>query len=588
LKGKLLALLTAVLLMAGVLCVPASAESAASRVDLYCTVNAEGDCIVEMNVNLRLEAVTEGLKFPLPANASGITLNGSPVTSTKTASATMVNINKISDNYVGEASMRFNYTIPEAVKVYTGNTEAERKTLKVDGKYPLRLTIPMLSGFEYPVESLSFIINMPSADFSQETLQFTSTYRQTSFESDLDRQIRGTQIIGNTKKTLNDREGVSMTLIVPEEMFPTVSTYVREGDPELTPILVFAGLAMLYWILFLGTWPLIRIQTSTAPEGVTAGEMGCRLTLSGADLTMMVFTWAQLGYLLISVDGNGRILLHKRMDMGNERGPFENSVYKQLFGSRRVVDATGNTYAKLCRKVARVIPQERNMYRGNSGNIRIFRALGCVCQIFCGICVAMNMTANMTLAILMSVILSVFGMVSAWLIQDVAYRTHLRGKVPVLLGLICMVIWIILGLLCGQVWIPVGCSLGQWVFGYFAAYGGRRSDLGRHDGGQVLGLRRYLKHLPRGEINRLLKNDPDYFFNLAPYALALGVINPYAKAFGRRKMDQCPYLITRVSGKRTAEEWAHMMADVADMMDMRARQMQVEKWIPIHIQLRKK
>ena len=142
------------------------------------------------------------------------------------------------------------------------------------------------------------------------------------------------------------------------------------------------------------------------------------------------------------------------------------------------------------------------MYRGNSGNIRIFRALGCVCQIFCGICVAMNMTANMTLAILMSVILSVFGMVSAWLIQDVAYRTHLRGKVPVLLGLICMVIWIILGLLCGQVWIPVGCSLGQWVFGYFAAYGGRRSDLGRHDGGQVLGLRRYLKHLPRGEINR--------------------------------------------------------------------------------------
>ena len=587
-KGKLLALLTAVLLIAGVICVPVSAESAASRVDLYCTVNAEGDCIVEMNVNLRLEAMTEGLKFPLPANATGITLNGSPVTSTKTASATMVNINKISDNYVGEASMRFNYTIPEAVKVYTGTTEAERKTLKVDGKYPLRLTIPMLSGFEYPVESLSFIINMPSADFSKETLQFTSTYRQTSFESDLDRQIRGTQIIGNTKKILNDREGVTMTLTVPEDMFPTVSTYVREGDPELVPILVFAGLAMLYWILFLRTWPLVRIKASTAPEGVTAGEMGCRLTLSGGDLTMMVFTWAQLGYLLISVDGNGRILLHKRMDMGNERGPFENSVYKQLFGSRRVVDATGNTYAKLCRKVARIIPQEKNMYRGNSGNMRIFRALACVSQIFCGICVAMNMTSSMALGVLMSVILGVFGMVSAWLIQDVAFRTHLRGKVPVLLGLICLVIWVILGLLCGQVWIPLGCSLGQWVYGYFAAYGGRRSDLGRHDGGQVLGLRRYLKHLPRGEINRLLKNDPDYFFNLAPYALALGVINPYARAFGRRKMDQCPYLITRVSGKRTAEEWAHMMADVADMMDARARQMQVEKWIPIHVEVKKK
>ena len=227
------------------------------------------------------------------------------------------------------------------------------------------------------------------------------------------------------------------------------------------------------------------------------------------------------------------------------------------------------------------------MYRGNSGNMKIFRALACLAQIFCGVCVAMNMTDILPLAILMSVILGVFGMVSAWLIQDVAFRTHLRGKVPVLIGMVCMLIWIILGLLCGQVWIPLGCCVGQWIYGYFAAYGGRRSDLGRHDSGQVLGLRRYLKRLPRNEIGRLMSNDPDYFFNLAPYAIALGVINPYAKAFGRRKLDQCPYLVTRVSGRRTAEEWGHLLADVADMMDMRARQMQIEKWLPIHIQFKK-
>ena len=584
---RLLTLLTAVLLLSGALFIPVSAESAASRVDLYCTVNAEGDCTVEMNVSLRLETMTEGLTFPLPLEAKGITLNGSNVSTTKSTTATLVNISKISDGYVGDAQMRFNFTIPEAVKVYTGKTEEERKEIKVNGKYPILLTLPILSGFEYPVESLSFIINMPSSDFSDDTLTFTSTYRQTSFESDLQKDVNGNQILGSTKKILNDREGVTMTLVVPEEMFPTVDTYVREGNPELPYIIGCAVLALLYWILTLRTWPIKRIQSSTPPEGVTAGELGCRLTLSGGDLTMMVFTWAQLGYLLISLDGNGRVLLHKRMDMGNERGPFENSVYKQLFGSRRVVDATGNAYAKLCRKVAKVVPQERNMYRGNSGNMKIFRALACLAQIFCGVCVAMNMTDILPLAILMSVILGVFGMVSAWLIQDVAFRTHLRGKVPVLIGMVCMLIWIILGLLCGQVWIPLGCCVGQWIYGYFAAYGGRRSDLGRHDSGQVLGLRRYLKRLPRNEIGRLMSNDPDYFFNLAPYAIALGVINPYAKAFGRRKLDQCPYLVTRVSGRRTAEEWGHLLADVADMMDMRARQMQTEKWLPIHIQFKK-
>ena len=578
---RLFAIVTAVILMAGILCLPASAESAASKVDLYCTVTAEGDCMVTMTVNLRLEAQVYDLTFPLPLNAKNITLNGSAVSTTKTSSATLVNISKISDGYIGDAAMRFEYTIPEVVKV---NSDLP----KVGGKYQLQLTLPMLSGFEYPVESLSFLINMPSSSFTKSDLNFTSTYRQTSFESDLDFTVNGNQIIGSSKTTLNDREGATLTMIVPESMFPTVSTYVREGNPELVYILVFAALALLYWILTLRTWPIKRVQTSTAPEGVTAGELGCRLTLSGGDLTMMVFTWAQLGYLIISLDGNGRVLLHKRMDMGNERGPFENQVYRQLFGSRRVVDATGNTYAKLVRKVAGIVPQERNVFRGNSGNIKIFRGLACIAQVFCGVCVAMNMSSNLVLATVMAVILGIFGFISAWLIQDIAYRTHLRGKVPVLIGLICVVIWIILGLLCGQVWIPLCCALGQWVFGFLAAYGGRRSDLGRHDGGQVLGLRRYLKKLQGAEINRLMLNDPDYFFNMAPYALALGIINPYARSFGRRKVGQCPYLVTRVSGSRTAEEWGHLMADVADMMDMRSRQMQLERFIPTPPQAPKK
>lgn len=226
------------------------------------------------------------------------------------------------------------------------------------------------------------------------------------------------------------------------------------------------------------------------------------------------------------------------------------------------------------------------MYRGNSGNMKIFRGLACGSMIFCGICVAMNMSAVPVLYILMSIVLALFGAVSGWLIQDVAYRTHLRGKVPVLIGFVCILIWILLGLLCGQVWIPLGCCLGEFLIGYFAAYGGRRSDLGRHDASQVLGLRHYVKHLPREELGRLMSNDPDYYFNMAPYALALGVINPFSAAFARRKIDQCPYLVTRISGRRTAEDWGHMMADIADLMDAKSRRMMIEQLTAIHIQFK--
>lgn len=573
---RILTLFACIILLAGCLCIPVSAESAASSVNLMCTVNSEGDCFATMTVNLRLEAATDKLYFPLPLNAKNITLGGSPASTTKSSAATLVDISKLSRDYVGELALRFEYTIPEAVQITKFNEGT------ISEEWRLLLTIPLLSGFDYPVENLSFTITMPPGQMTNRPT-LTSIYRQASIESDIPFQVAGSQIIGATKTIMNDHEGVTLTMIVPESMFPTVSTYVREGNPELPYIIAFAVLALLYWILTLRTWPIIRTQTTTPPEGITAGELGCRLTLSGGDLTMMVFSWAQLGYLYIALDDRGRVLLHKRMDMGNERSKFENNVYKMLFSNRSTVDATGYNYANLVRKVQKIVPQERSMYRKNSGNVRIFRGLACVSQMLCGVCVAMNMTAILPLAILMAVILVPFGMVTAWLIQDVAYRTHLRGKVPVLIGFVCLLIWIILGILCGQVWIPLCCSLGQWLYGYLAAYGGRRSELGRHDAGQVLGLRHYVKHLPKDNIGRFLKNDPDYYFNYAPYALALGVINPYSKAFNGRKLEPCPYLITKTSEKRPADEWGHILADVADLMDYKSRRMQIEKWFAVQV-----
>ena len=563
-------------LLIGFLALPASAESAASRVDIYCTVNAEGDCLVNMSVTLRMEYITTSMTFPLPATATGITLNGASVSTSKTASATQVDISRVVSAVTGEIPLNFSFTLPKAVKVVTVNNKRE-----------LQLSIDLLSGFELPVEQLDFVITMPPGNMPNQP-KFTSIYRQESIASDLTVTVSSNQIIGASKTTLNDHEGITMTMLVDQKMFPTVSTYIREGNPEIIPMLICAGLALLYWLIFLRTKPIAHSRSTTPPEGITAGELGCRLTLSGGDLTMMVFSWAQLGYLMIQAESGGRVLLHKRMGMGNERSQFENKIFSLLFGNRRTVDATGYPYAKLSRKVSAIVPNERNMYRGVSGNMKIFRGLCCGIQIFCGICVAMNMTSVRAIQILLAIILGVFGAVCAWLIQDMAYCTHLRGKLPMYVGLVCIAVWVVLGLLCGQVWIPLCSVLGEFLLGYFAAYGGRRSDLGSQAAAQVLGFRRYAKHLPVEDVSRLMANDPDYFFNLAPFTLALGVINPFARAFGHRKLERCPYLITRARNVQTAEQWAQIMLDTADRMDEKLRRMQIEKWVPPRLRRRRK
>ena len=567
-KRRMLMLALCCVLMMGVITVSASAESAASLVNAYCTVTADGDCLVNLAVTLRLESAENSLTFPLPAKATNITMNGSNVKTTKTASAILADISGVTGGLTGEIRVTFDYTIPDAVAVLVNTTD-------VLGTPYLQLQLPLLCGFSYPVEMLSFVITLPDNVAYQP--DFISTYRQDSFGSDLEYNIKGNMISGSTKVTLNDHESVSMYMVVPNDMFPSVSTYIRQGNPEVVPMLICAGLALLYWLLTLRTLPLIRSRSVAPVEGISAGEIGCHLTLAGGDLTMMVMHWAQLGYILVHIDG-GRVMLHKRMDMGNERSQFEVKVFKMLFGNRRVVDGTSLQYARLSQKVFAMIPGERSLLKPHSGNIKIFRVLCCGSQVFCGVCVAMNMTSILILQILLSVILAVVGAVSAWLIQEIGYRTHLRGKTRVYIGLMCCLLWIVLGILCGEIVIPLCSVLGQFIASYFAAYGGRRSDVGRYDAGQILGLRHYLKHISKADIQRLTKTDPDYFFNLAPYALSMGILKPFAKQFGSKKLDQCPYLVTRVHGRRSAEDWAELMAQAADMLDARYRRMEVEKW----------
>lgn len=567
------ALTVCLLLVCGGLWPSALADSAASGVDMACTVNADGDCYVTMTVMLRMEAVQDHMTYPLPLEAKNISLNGASVSASRSGSAQVVDISRITRGYVGEASLRFEYTIPQAVKVVREDSSYAKKK-------DLQLTLPMLSGFDLPIEQFNFTITMPSSgDFLP---RWNSIYRQESIASDLRIVNSGSQIIGSSTTTLNDHEGMTMTMVVPKEMFPSVSTSFREGNPEIIPMAVCAGLGLLYWFIFLFNLPMVPARTSTPPEGITAGELGSHLTLAGADLTGMVFSWAQLGYLLIRAEGE-KVLLTKRMDMGNERSAFENKVFRLLFGNRNTVDATGNAYALLHGKVGAMVPGEKNMHKGSSGNAKVFRGLLCLSQMFCGICVAMNLSENAILSVMMAIILGIFGLVSAWMIQAAAYRTHLRGKMPVFIGLGCVLVWLLLGFLCGQFVIVLVPTLGQLLAGYFAAYGGRRSDLGRHDAALVLGLRRYVKHLPRNQVGRLLSSDPDYFYNLAPYALALGVLKPFGRIFGRRKLEPCPYLVTASQAKGSGEDWARRMIEVADRMDAKARRMQVEKLIPVEL-----
>ncbi len=564
-KRRLTVLVLVGLIVAAFFCVPASAASAATRMDYTATVNIDGDCLVTMQLTLHLETVDTELTFPLPGTATNITINAGSPTITRSGNLYRVSLSKITNNQPGDYVVQLSYTLPKIV------------TVTEDRKH-LYLEMPILSGFAYPISSMNYTITLPG-DVTV-TPDFYSTYRQNGLASELNLLINGSMITGSTKTGFNDHESVTMSMTTDTAMFPGVSTYLRTGNPELVPMGILAGVALVYWLLFLRTFPKRREESTVPPAGVTAGELPCRLTLSSPELSTMVLCWAQLGYVLIQVDGR-RILLHKRMDMGNERNLFEVRTFQTLFGNRRVVDATGALYAKNLRRTAANLPGESAICKSREKTRNIYRYILCAAQAILGVCMAMNMTQIGALQVLLSLLFGALGLITGWQLHKLAYCVSLRRKTGMYLALASTFLWTVIGLIAGQVWIPLATCAIQILLGFPAAAGGRRTELNRLETAQLRGLRHYLKTMTPEEAQRRLAADPEYFFRMAPYALELGVLHPFAQAFGKRKLEQCPYLITRQQGRRKAEDWELIFRDTVRRMDAMATRMEQDKWLAV-------
>jgi hypothetical protein len=265
------------------------------------------------------------------------------------------------------------------------------------------------------------------------------------------------------------------------------------------------------------------------------------------------------------------------MDMGNERSAFEVRIFKTLFGKRRVVDGTGYHYARLCRKLLTGKPNVAGLYDRRSGNPKLFRGIAALAGLFGGISLGIALAVQGWIGVLLTIFLAAFGLLSAWFIQSAGYCLFLKEKGPITLALVLSAVWLILGFFAGELHIALCVAAGELLTGIMAAHGGMRTALGKQTLQQIYGLRHHLKTVSREELQRIMKINPAYYYAMAPYALAFGVDQVFAKRFGAMRLSGCPYLTTGMDGHLTAQEWSRLLRKAVDILDTRQKQLPLER-----------
>ena len=559
---RLIAILTCLVLALG-LCIGVSAadNTRATSVNIIATVSSGSSCEVTCAVTLHVDDPQEKLTFPVPAVASNVTLNGKPVLTEKNGQARLVDLSRILGGMSGDFSFSVSYSVHAAVHSLNVGTEAE--PLK-----RLQLELPLLAGFAYPIEDFQFSINLPGNITNMPS--FVSGYHQANIEKDLTYSISGANIAGRNWSALKDHETLTMYMDVTEEMFPQSRADLPALNKVMPLVGICAGLALIFWILFLRNYLPFRSFPAVAPDGFGAGQMGTILNMAGADLNLMAFSWAQLGYVTLHMDRRGFVYIQKRMDMGNERTAFEQKCFHHLFAYKDIVNTGTAAYQRLYQKI-RMQRSAQQLFNSRRRLlwVKIFRVITAAAGLLSGTCFGILLGNMLDYGWFFMLILSAVGLLCSWHIQFWPEGLFLHRQANLWMAMCLCVLWLILGLVIKQFPLALLAVAIQVIAGFLAFFGGRRTEEGRNAIGQALRLRRYLKKLTPQQVHTLCRDNPEFFFDMAPYAIALGCDGVFARRFGNSRLPECPYLQTVNTHGLTAKQWSQLMRHTLNSMTAR-------------------
>ena len=533
----------------------------------YATVLEDGSCQVSMTITLSMEKMDTTMRFPIPADASDVQLNGFGVGTYYSGTVQYVNLSSV----LGPEDTTATFTL------------SYRAGQVVDGTG--KLTLPLLSGFQLPINSFDFTVSFPGNVSNQPS--FTSAYYQSSIESKMHWTVMGSTVTGRTTALLNGYETLEMSLKLDSSLFSHRQTAFIDSEVDDRLMKGCLLLALLYWVIFMRMGlPRFR-RCSQPPQGYTAGHMRPILTLQGPDLSLMVLSWAQMGYVLLERKSSSKILIHRQMDMGNERSAYEQQIFSLLFKKKDVVDTGSLAYAVLCGKVEKQISVSKVLTHKRSGNPLIFRLIFLLINIFAGVNAGLALGSTASWQIIFLILFGILGLVLGNMIQNSAQGIFLYKPGTITKGILAAVIWVVPFYLCGKQSLGLRTAFYQFIAGILATYGGRRSADGTDALSQALGLLLSFLVPEKASFSIAKKVDPEYFHTMAPYALSFGADRLFAYRFGKERIPECPYLVGVPAADRTASQWSRILRNTLRSMNARYEGLKKERLINSIYNLRK-
>lgn len=398
-------------------------------------------------------------------------------------------------------------------------------------------------------DKLTFSVTLPK-EFNAESLGFSIGYMGSEGydPKELTYSVEGNTILGEMNRELYAYEAVTMRMELPQGYFdvPDIRT------PDWILMGVIGAMVLLGFILFLmfgiDNKPVKTVEFF-APEGMTPAEIGYINdgVTDTRDIVSLLIYWADKGYITIEKYGSG-FRINWRSALGPDAKPFETYIFGQLFARGPSVTSGSlkykfyNTVQYAQRMVTDEFKTEDNrVFTKASEKLKPrMTLLAALPVVITTIVLISRGEMGLLFGLTFGAMLSIFLLLPLFILIGLMRSWRGRPRRTRLLGLIVSlvfffgVIFAFAAIAQGSAYepaLPWTAAAATALLGLFAALILKRTPKGTEWLGKIQGFEDFITRAEKDRIERLVWENPNYFYSVLPYAYVLNVTDEWIRQF---------------------------------------------------------
>ncbi len=394
------------------------------------------------------------------------------------------------------------------------------------------------------IQKSKVTVNMPKEFDSQNTFLYVGDNAYASGESGFSSNGK---TVSATLENVRPGAGATVRIKLPEGYFTGEMTY--DGLIWASVLLPVAA-ALIVFVLYLlfgrnkKIFPTVEFYP---PEGTTSAEVGYIVDgiIDNKDLISLLIYWADKGYIAIETRDSDEFTLTRLRGMPSDANNYERMMFDGIFRTGTVVksEKLQNSFYKTLAESKAALQKsiETKKQKAFTTASSVCRAVACLLAgAPMGIYLAIMGYVAASDAMLLGFIAFTITAASS-ILYSVTYqarfglkRSSLAARIVVCyIGFFAaMAITVLAGVFVfGQLASPLlMCALAVFII-RLCVIMPTRTEESYSDLAKILGLRDFIKTAELDRIEKLSKEDPEYFYHVLPYAYVLGLSDSWAKQF---------------------------------------------------------